>query len=132
MLLLSVQLILLIYEKIRNWITTLSWAEVTKWSSCIGDEFPLQYFAVYDRHQSFTKVMSNLIQLLDLYLGIVFNIHFLLLAHSWVIARVKSGLNCITVEYAEFFEHDQPSCAVLFLFVRKLAIIEREALILLV
>jgi len=122
----------LIYEKIRNWVATLSWAEVTKWRSCIGDEFPLQYLAVYDRHQSFAKVISNLIQLLDLDLGIIVNIDFLLLAHSWVIARVKGGLNGITIEYSKLFEHDEPTCAVLFLFVCKLAISEREALILLV
>lgn len=124
MLLLSVQLVLLIYEKIRNGITTLAWAEVTKWSSCIGDEFSLEYLAVYDRHQSFAKVISNLIQLLDLDLGIIFDINFLLLTDSWVIARVEGGLKGVTIEYTKFFEHDEPPSAVLFLFVCELAIIE--------
>jgi hypothetical protein len=105
-LLLGVQLVLLINEKIRNWVASLSRAEVTKGSSCIGDEFSLEYLAVYDGHQSFAKVISNLIQLLDLDLCIVFDIDFLLLADSWVIARVEGGLKGITIEYTKFFEHD--------------------------
>ena len=48
MLLLGVQLVLLINEKIRNRVTSLSRAEVPKRSSCIGDKFSLEYLAVYD------------------------------------------------------------------------------------
>jgi hypothetical protein len=114
----------LVYEEIRNWIAALPWAEVAQRSSCISDEFPLQYFAVYYRHESFTKIVANLIKLLNLDLCVIFNIHFLLLAHSRVIARVKSRFNGITIKYSKFFEHDEPAGAVLFLFICEFAIVE--------
>ena len=63
---------------------------------------------------------------------IVFDIDFLLLADSWVVARVERGLKGITIENTKFFEHDEPTSAVLFLFVGELAIVEGEALVLLV
>ena len=122
--LLSVQFVLLIYEEIRNWIAALSWAEVTKWSGRISDEFPLEYLAVYYRHQSFTEVITNLIKLLNLDLGIILDIDFLLLAHPRVVAGVKSRFNGITIKYSKFFEHDEPARAVLLLFVCEFAIIE--------
>ena len=103
-----------------------------QWS--VDCEFSLQNLAVDHRDQSWAEVIPDCDQLTALHLLIVFDWLALLTLQVlilWIKRGIEGRLECVGVDDAKLFEHDQSCRCFLVFFIGELAITEWEKLVLL-